>query len=740
MSTRLIGAGVNRNDGVLKVTGRARYAGDHALAGMVHAVAVGSTVGCGRIHRVHDGQALHAPGVLAVLTPENAPPLVADTSDMPGKAGEPLLPLQDRAVHYAGQVVGLVVATTLEQAEWAAGQLRFEYAVAEPVLEFAAAPRYWPEMAIGETLQSERGRRAPPPDGNALFVEQTYTTPFESHNPLEPSACVAHWVGDHLTLYDATQAVVGTRAVIAHRFGIAPAQVRVESHYVGGGFGCKGFVWHQETLAALAARVVQRPVKLRLTRAQMFALVGHRAQTVQRLHVSADRAGHLSAIAHDTLSTTSMIEEYVETAGLATRLLYASPWVRVTHELARFNTGTPGPMRAPGKASGLFALESALDELAHRAHMDPVTLRLRNEAVRHPENGWPWSSKHLQECYRRGAELFGWPASLAPSGSLRSGHEQIGFGMATATFPGYRSPAAACVRIRADGSAEVLSATQDLGTGTYTVLAQVAAERLGLPLTRVRVAIGDSGLPPAPVSGGSQTVASVAPAVEAAAAGLMAELTARALADPHSPLFGRAPSEITAHEGGLAVAQEPGIHDAYPAMLARWGAVNMEYEAHVQRGPEANEVACQSFGAHFVEVRVDPALGRVRVARVVSVFDCGRLLNPKTAKSQFVGGIVWGIGMALMEQTVYDRSGRIINDNLSDYLIPVQADIESIVVDFIEVPDPYINSLGARGVGEIGITGLPAAITNAIFHATGCRVRHLPVTPDRLLHALAEAG
>lgn len=737
MTAALIGAAMNRTDGVLKVTGGARYAGDMAWPGMVHAVAVGSTIARGRVQAVHDAGAAQAPGVLAILRAGNAPRLVADAPDMPGKAGEPLLPLQDPDIHYAGQVVALVVATTLEQAEWAAGQLRFDYAPLDPGLDVATAPRYWPEMAIGETLQSERGARRAPSAG--VFVEQTYTTPFESHNPMEPSACLARWAGDELTLCDTTQAVIGTRAVLAHRFGLAPAQVRVESHYVGGGFGCKGFVWHQETLAAMAARVVQRPVKLRLTRAQMFALVGHRARTVQRLHLAADREGRLTAIAHETLSTTSMIEEYVETAGLATRLLYASDWVRVSHELARLNTGTPGPMRAPGKASGLFALESALDELAHRTHLDPVALRLLNHADRHPETGRPWSSKHLKECYQRGARLFGWPEPLPPPGSLRAGHEQVGFGMATATFPGYRSPAAARIRLHADGSAEVFSATQDLGTGTYTVLAQVAGDRLGLPLSRVRVSIGASDLPPAPVSGGSQTVASVAPAVEAAALGLIAGLAGRAVADPGSPLFGRAASALTVRDGALVVAGDPSVRDPYGALLARLGETSLEYQAEVQRGSEGSEVACQSFGAHFVEVRVDPALGRVRVPRVVSVFDCGRILNPKTTHSQFVGGIVWGIGMALMEQTVYEPSGRIINDNLADYLIPVQADIDAITVDFIEVPDPWINPLGARGVGEIGITGVAAAITNAIFHATGCRIRDLPVTPDRLLHGLAEA-
>ncbi|MHB1587067.1 MAG: xanthine dehydrogenase family protein molybdopterin-binding subunit [Acidiferrobacteraceae bacterium] len=726
-----------RVDGYAKVTGVAQYVGDFRFEGMATAIVVSSTIARGRIRVLDIELARAAPGVLAVLTHENAPRLRPDDDAANGKSGEQLLPLSGPEIFYAGQPIAVVVAERIEQVEAAALQLRVVYDKEVPDMDLVSgASRRHPAMAIGEPLQSDRGDVVAAFSGSSVTIDATYTTPYESQNPIETSASIAFWEGDQLTVYDTTQAVVSTRNVVAHRLGIAPEQVTVRCPFVGGGFGCKGFVWHQPVLAALAARMTGRPVRLVLSRAQMFTLVGHRPQTIQRIRLGSDVDGRLGAIEHLTTSSTSQVDEFVEACGFATRLLYACPNVRIRHEVVALNTGTPGPMRAPGKAPGLFALESAIDELAVSIGADPLELRMRNYADHHPENGRPWSGKHLHECYRRGAERFGWARRAPGPRMMQDGREWVGYGMATSVFPAYRSPAGAAIRITDDGFVDVFCATQDLGTGTYTIITQVTSGILAISPSRIRVHIGDSAYPAAPVSGGSQTAASVIPAVESAARMLKDALLEAATAHPSS-VFSNYPREkLTARDGALWPADDPLRSVSYGELVASSGQTVIERRAEVRNDEHAKSHAFQSFGAQFVEVRVDPDVGRVRVVRCVGVFDCGKILNPVMARSQFIGGMIWGIGMALLERTVFDeRRGRIVTDNLADYLVAVNADIPEFDVDFINEPDRFINPIGVRGIGEIGITGTAAAIANAVYHATGRRIRDLPITLERLLSA-----
>jgi len=723
-----VGTPVERVDGRRKVTGKAAYAAEAHHPRLAYAALVQSTIARGRIAGIDAAAARRAPGVLAVLTHENAPPLRTppkggtgpkSTPTMSGKLGEDRLPLADDVVHYAGQHVAVVVAETLEEARYAASLVRVRYREEPPVLDLdAAAPTaYFPERSFGRPLQHQRGDVAAGLAAGEVRVEQTYTTPVETNNPMEPSATVARWEGGRLTVEDATQAVVGTRDVLAQVFGIPREDVRVLCPFTGGGFGCKGFQWGHTMLAAMAARVVRRPVQLNLTRAQMFTSVGHRPPTVQRLALAAKRDGTLTAMRHETLQPTSETTEFIEPCGLTTtKILYACENVAIPHRLVKVNVAPPTPMRAPGDCPGSFALESAMDELAYALRMDPIELRLRNHADRDPSEGKPWSSKHLKECYARAAEMFGWRRRPREPRSMRDGRLLVGWGMATALYPGNRRPASARIRLTPDGRALVQVATQDLGTGSYTIFTQVAADALGMPVDRVDFQLGDTDFPAAPVSGGSNTAASVSEAIVQAADNLRTKLAAIASRDASRPLSGVQPA-------------------AYTDVLARRGISAVEAEAAVKPDDEKVKAhSIHSWGAQLCEVKIDPDLPRVQVTRWVSVIDVGRVLNPKLSRSQVMGGVTMGIGMALMEETVYDhRTGLPVNANLADYHVPVNADVPDVEVDFVGGPDPVINSLGCRGIGEIGITGVAAAIANAVYHATGKRVRDLPITPEKLL-------
>ena len=733
-----IGQPVNRTDGRAKVTGSAAYAAEYRLAGMAHAVLVTSTIANGRIIGIDASAAEKMRGVMLVMTHLNAPQLPqkgrAGANSPP--AGRVLDLLQDDRVQYNNQPVALVVADTLEHAQAASRLVRIEYLATPARLDFAAAKAsaITPEKVQGSTADSSRGDVAAGMTAATARVDAIYTTPMEHHNPMEPHATVANWDGDQLTLHDSTQYVTGVRTSVAKALGISPEKVRVICPFVGGGFGCKGSTWSHVVLAAMAARATGHPVKLVLERPQMFGMVGARPQTEQRLQLGAASDGGMTAVQHDVVASTSFLEDWIEPSAIVTRMLYDSATQRTSHRLARLNHGTPTFMRAPGEASGSFALECALDELAYAANLDPLALRLQNYAEKEPEKGLPWSSKSLRQCYQVGAERFGWSRRNPQPRSMRHGELLMGWGMATATYPANRQAASASAAIMPDGSARVRSGSQDLGTGTYTVMTQIAADALGLPLEKVHFELGDTLQPGAPVSGGSQTVASVGPAVHAAAMAARAKLLALAIADAASPLHASSVEDVGIEAGWLFKQSIPARREPIASVIARNGGIPIEATTESKPGDEKKQFSLHSFGAVFTEVHIDPDLGTITVPRIVAAYGVGNLMNRKTGHSQLMGGIVWGLGMALMEKTIIDpRNGRAVNNNLAEYHVPVNADVGSIDITVVDEHDPHINNLGAKGIGEIGITGVAAAIGNAVYHATGKRIRDLPITLDKLV-------
>jgi xanthine dehydrogenase YagR molybdenum-binding subunit len=706
--TRAVGAPIDRIDARAKVTGEATYAAEVPVTGVAHAVIVGSTIARGRLRSVHADDALRIPGVLAVLTPGAAPRLPPAEHDPRNPGDRVLQLLQDDKIWYADQPIAVVVADTLEHAQHAAGLVTAIYDATAPVAEMESAmgEAYDPgKMGPNSDAASTRGNLVAGLAAAQTTISQTYTTPIENHNPMEPHATIAVWQGEaKLTLYDATQGIFGVRNKIARTFGLLPENVRVIDHYVGGGFGCKGSPWSHVALAALAAKAVRRPVKLVLTRPQMFSLVGHRPKTIQAITLAATAEGKLTAIRHDVVSETSRFDEFVEPSALQTRHLYACPHVVTSHKLVRIDIPTPTFQRAPGEATGTFALESAMDELAYALGVDPLALRLSNHAVRDEQEDKPFSSNALLECYRRGATAFGWARRTARPGSMRDGDVRLGWGMATATYPARTSPSSAIARMTMDGLLLVQAGTQDLGTGTYTIMTQIAADAMGIPVTQVRFELGDTAFPETPISGGSQTAASTGSAVKLAVEKLRDKLAARRL----------------------------GPDEPWASVVLRSGEREITAEHRTEKRAETHSY--HSHGAVFVEVRVDPELGEVRVSRVVAAYAAGRILNPKTARSQLQGGIVWGIGMALHEHTVRDRrTARPAVRDLADYHVPVHADVPELEVILVDEPDPFVNPLGVKGIGEIGITGVGAAIANAVYHATERRIRDLPITLDKLL-------
>jgi xanthine dehydrogenase YagR molybdenum-binding subunit len=735
-----VGSSINRKDGHLKVTGQARYAAEHPLKNVAHAVAICSTIGKGRITNIDSAEAEKAPGFLAIIHHGNAPKLFRPVNNFmtASKPGEIRVVFEDDKVHYGGQYIAVLVADTLQQAEHAANLVKITYETETPRVdtEQAISNGYEPEQSFGEKLKAQRGDPGPALQSAAVKFEADYLTPNEHHNPMEPSASMAAWSGDDLTLYETTQWVVGARNTVAETLGISEERVHIISPFIGGGFGCKGFIWPHSVMSAICAKKIGRPVKVNLTRKQMFSGVGHRSETRQKIKLGATKDGKLNAIQHDTLVQTSTVDEFIESCGNISRFLYSTPNMSISHRAVRVNIATPTPMRAPGENPGMFAMESAMDELAYKLNMDPVQLRIVNHSDKNEHTGQPWSSKYLKECYQLAGDKFGWAKRDPKPQSMRDGKYLIGWGMATATYPGMRSPGAAKVRILQDGSAQVSSATQDMGGGTYTTMTQVVADVTGIPVDKIRPELGDSRMPPAPVSGGSMTTASVLPAVQQAAKEALKKIVQAAIADEKSPLHGKKEDEVEAGNGRVYLkgsAPESGM--TYTQVLSAKNQAAVEGESFMQPGKEREQYAFQSWGAQFIEVKVDAEIAKVTVSRVVSAFDIGKVINRKTAESQAYSGIIMGTGMALMEHTVYDnRDGGIINSNLADYAVPVNADIHSIDVHFIDKPDPYIDPfIGARGVGEITATGVAPAIANAIYHATGKRIRELPITPDKIL-------
>ncbi len=734
----VVGRPLDRVDGRLKVTGGARFAAEWPLNNMAHAVLLSSTIANGRIKTFDTREAERAPGVLHIMTHENAPKLKpVMTNPAEGDAAGRRVPLQSPVVYYAGQYIAVVVANTLEQAKHAADLIRVTYEEQPPAADMgkergkAFVPR---QKVAGKPADTLRGDALAGLGAADVRVEEVYRTPTEHHNPMEPHATIAAWDGDKVTVYDATQYTYGVRHAVATTFGVPEENVRCVCKFTGGAFGCKGTVWSHVLLAAAAARQMRRPVKLVTTRQQMFSNMGHRAETEQRVTLGAKRDGRLTVIVHEGATHTSTFDEYVEPFTKPTHMMYACENFRASQRLIPLNVGTPTYMRAPGESSGMFALESALDELAYKLNMDPIELRVINHADTDPDTKLPWSTKLLKESYKIGAERFGWSRRNPPPGSMRDGRHLVGMGMATAVYPVNHFPSSARVRIRQDGIAIAESSTHDLGTGTYTVLTQIVCETLGLPPERVEVQIGDTNLPKAMVSGGSSTVMSVGSSIQGAARAALAKLIEVARADSRSPLYGVSADQAVARDGRLALKGDSAKGETYKDILTRAGVKEVEGSYDTQFNDKEKKFSSHAFGAHFAEVRVDPDFGEVRLARFTGVFDVGRVMNMKTGRSQMQGGIIMGIGMALMEETVLDENrGIIVNRDLAEYHVPVNADVPPIDVVLLENFDEHASPIGAKGAGEIGIVGAAAAVANAVYHATGVRVRDLPITPDKLI-------
>ncbi|TSJ36380.1 xanthine dehydrogenase family protein molybdopterin-binding subunit [Mucilaginibacter corticis] len=769
----LTGKPIDRVDGRLKVTGGATYAAEFPVKNVAYGVTVTSTITKGRIKNIDTGAAGKMPGVLGIMTSENCMQLHFPAGSDPGAgkyAEKDLLPLQNDRVFYGGQHIAVVVAETFEQAEHAAAMVKVEYAEQTPVVGFEknALTAYKPASGLGGAeTQVKRGDADAAMQTAAVKTDATYTTPVFSHNAMEPHASLAVWEGDQLTVYDATQSVMGVKALLSAMLGVPAEKVRVIAHYIGGGFGSKGFTWANPFLAAMAARQFNRPVKIALARQQVYSTAGRRTQTSQKIALGADRSGKLLAVKHATISETSFVDEFVETAGVATPMLYSSPNVDVSHELVRLNRGTPCPMRAPGESVGTYSLEVAMDELAEKLNIDPLQLRLINHADTEEQKKKQFSEKSLKECYERGAKAIGWSNCPAKPGLTKEGRYLVGYGMATATYPANRSASSAKATLFADGHAEILCGTQDIGTGTYTIATQIAADAFGLPVDKVTVKLGDSMYPKGAQSGGSQVTASVGPPIRAAALGAVDKLITIAIADPGSPLHNQKREDIITGNGRIFLKDDANKGEPLVAVLSRKGLDKIEADAKTNvstrpslpapapaGSPEAkteeesktnmavqedentdrSAYAFHSFGAQFVKVLVDPDLGTIKVDKIVGVMDIGKVMNLKTAVNQIKGGMIFGLGMALMENLQYDpNNGRIVTRDLVQYLVPVHADIPEIEVQFIDRPDLYISPLGARGIGEIGVTGMAAAIANAVYNATGKRIRDLPITPDKLI-------
>lgn len=728
----------HRYDGIAKVTGTAKYAaefkGPFPKEDLVYAYIVQSTIPCGSVKAIDAKGAERAPGVIAVLTPFNAPKLQVGPPKPPGKRNLSLL--QDNEVHYNGQPIAVIVARSLPEAWQAERILKITYDEQPAKLDFMgrleeARPPKSPGM---HPATKNRGDLKAALGKATVTIENTYITPLQTHNPMEPHATVAWWEGEKVSIYDSTQYISGDRMALAQIFKLPLENVHVMDPYVGGGFGCKGSTWSHVILCAMAAKIVQKPVQLALERPQMFGPVGGRPATVNRITLSATADGKLTAIQQDAKMTTSMMEDFVEPVVVPARMLYASEANQTSSEMVDMNLGVATFMRAPGEASGTAVFEVAMDELAEKLQMDPVQLRLLNYAERDPDNDKPWSGKHLRECYTKGAERFGWSRRNTKPGQMVESNYLIGHGMATATYPANRSAAMAVVRFLPNGRVFVGSGTQDLGTGTYTIMAQTAAEELGLDVGLMDVKLGDSSLPKAPVSGGSQSAASVCPAVQDACKQAKLKTGTLAVADAQSPLHGATAAEVEVHGGRVFVKSEPSRGEEVTALIARNGKKPIEAEGSAEPGEEKSAMSEQSFGAVFAEVAVDKDTHMVKVRRVVAVYDIGTLMNHQTGINQLQGGIVWGVGFALHEESHLDPvTGRTVNENLAEYHVPVNADIGMLDVTVLNIPDTKFNPLGARGIGEIGITGAAAAVANAVYNATGKRVRDYPITPDKLM-------
>jgi xanthine dehydrogenase YagR molybdenum-binding subunit len=733
----ILGQPLNRFDGRLKVTGRARYACDHRPDRLAHACGVMSTIASGTIASLDDRAARAVPGVLAIFPHQNFPRLKWIETDMEHaiKAGEGRPPLGDEKIYHAGQFVALVVAESFAEARRAAQLVRVHYHATSPILTLEEGLRVNGAKQImqnGEETDKRRGHPAAILAEAAEKIDATYFTAPEAHNPMELHGTTARWDQGKVIVHDSTQWVMGQRNTLAAALGLKPEEVEVHAPFIGGGFGSKLFLWPHTVLAAAAARELDRPVRLSLARRDQFTTVGHRPATRQRVQIAADRGGKFLAIQHDSVSHTSLIDDFCETCAKGTRSLYHCAHVAVSHRVVPVNVGTPTSMRAPGATPGLFALESAVDELAVRLNLDPIELRLRNLPERDDDKKVPWSSHHLKECCRTAAAHFGWDRREATVGAMREGREILGWGFASAFWPAEREAAKVRIELRPDGTARVVCATQDIGTGTYTVFAQVVSELTSLPFEKIEVALGDSSLPPGPISGGSMVTASVTPAIALATRRALAQVFAAAVS-PGGHFSGEAAPDLSVAHGAIVSATSR-RKQSWEELFAALRLGPIVAEAETTPGAEGDNFSFNSFGAHCVEVGWDPGIAHLRVRRIVTAVDAGRIINRKTATNQVHGSLLMGLGLALREEVIYDeRTGRVVNDNLADYHLPVHADLPDLQVRLLDYPDPHSGEYGAKGIGEIGITGVTAAIANAVYHATGRRLRRLPITIDQLL-------
>jgi xanthine dehydrogenase YagR molybdenum-binding subunit len=731
-------------DGRAKVTGSARYAADFNQDGQVYAVIVSATVGLGRVTGIDSAAVKDMPGVVGVLTHRNAPRLAygPHKSYIDPAIGERLHVLEDDRIRFYGQPVAVVVADTIDRAERAAAALHITCEAPRPVVD-PSDPEVEPIVPEAAT-RPDAGIRAETSRGDAdgaladapVKVDETYDIARENHNPMEPHATVAAWNGDRLTLWSKSQFVVNEQAEIAAIFGIPVENVQVICPFIGGAFGTSLRTWPHVTLAAMAARQVGRPVKLVLTRKQMFFTTGHRPRTLQRVALGAMSDGKLTGLAHEGSGETSRYEQFIEALTNASSFMYACPNVRTRYRLRPLDISTPNHMRGPGEASGIFALECALDELSYALGIHPIDLRRRNEPTIDEGEGKPFSSRSLTKCYDLAAERFGWSRRTAEPLSMRDGRLLIGMGAASACYPAYHAPSSARVRLLVDGIAQIEVAASDMGPGTYTSMTQVAAETLGVPMERVQLNLGRSDFPPAPSHGGSWTMASVGSAIRAACIAAQEEATRRAIADQRSPVFGAPLDGVEWVEGHLRRRGDNAPGQPYCDVAASSGGP-IEASASTQRDSGvAARYSMHAFGAVFAEVAVDPDVGTIRVRRAVGAYGIGRVVNPRLARSQCTGGMIGGIGMALMERTVLDaRDGRPVNAHMADYLVPVNLDAPKLEAHFVDEEDPHVNPLGVKGLGEIALVGMAPAIANAVFHATGRRVRSLPIRIEDVLTA-----
>jgi xanthine dehydrogenase YagR molybdenum-binding subunit len=739
-----IGRDTVRVDGPQKVTGAAQYTSDFHFPGMLYAVPVGATIAKGKITKLETTAAEAMPGVVAILHRGNIGKIFRSIPG-PGFSGiceERRPPFEDDVVRYYGQYIALAVAETFETAKAAADAVMATYAFEEPNVEPQLAADDEPDEVMTtfgplKRVESQRG------DPDAAFasapvkVDHTYVTPFETHNPMEPHSTTAIWDGSTLTLYESSQGVVNLRGVLAQMFGLPVENVRVITRFVGSGFGSKLWPWTLCPLAAAAARQVNAPVRLVLARKMMFHAVGHRPRTQQRVRLGATKEGKLVSLQQDYIYTRSMLDAHHEGCGEGTPFQYSVPNLRVTFGRTKRNIGGGADMRGPGRVPGLYAIESAMNELAHALNMDPVQLRILNEPKIDESNGLPFSSRHMLECLQVGSEKFGWSKRDRAIGSMKRNGFTLGWGVAGCSWIAARFSAAVYIQLRDDGSCRVASATQDIGTGTYTNLAQLASARTGVPLDKVEVELGDTAFPEGPISGGSMATASLVNAVFAAADQAIESLKTAAVSAPGSP-FANHKTEDLAFEKGTMFHKKEGLAQGVPFFeLLRHANLRMvtgNGQSPSTFGNPEPKFSTQSFGCHFVEVTWQPEIVRLRVSRVVSVIDAGKIINTLAGRNQIQGAVVMGLGMALLESTEYDpQNGAPINSSLADYLVAVNADAPSIDVHFLDYPDKEINEIGARGIGEIGLTGIAAAITDAVHHATGVRVRELPVRIEDLL-------